>query len=544
MKAHQVIARTLADLGVEHLFGLMGDANMLYVADFQQLDGRRYVGAITEGAALSMADGYSRVKGQVGVCTVTHGPGATNTLTALTEASRARSSVLLMTGSTPVSVRRHNQQVDLAALATVAGVPYLRCGTAADLRGRILEAYLTATQSRTPVLLDLPVDAMFDNVDYEGVAMPLRLRLPSAAGIRDDSETFDDALGLIASARRPLLLAGRGAVVSKAGPEIAALADQVGGLLATSLLARGLFDGHPFDLGVLGTIADERATKLASQADLVVSFGAALNQFTTLNGWLFENRKVIQCDIDSTRFGYLRHADVELIGDARETAVALREIMEHAGSTASVFRSNYEAAGPVPDRNAEIASFPETPGMVDTRAAMIALDRVLPGNRVVVTDCGRFMSAPWRYLSAKTPESFVHTANFGSIGLGIATAVGASFAETADVTVVVAGDGGGMMGLAEFQTAVRESRPMVFVILNDNSYGSEYEELEKFGVDPSYSLLRWPSFVDLAVAMGGRGMRVSSLAELDKLGDDVFSGDLPLLIEIPVDPAVHIGSLR
>jgi len=538
MRVHETVARTLADLGTDTLFGLMGDANMLYVADFQGMPGHSYVGAVGEGAAVSMADGFARVSGRVGVCTVTHGPGATNMITSLTEAVRARTALIVLTGDTPAAARDHVQRVDLAAVAHVAQASYRKVSRAEDLQDELIRAFEQAGRG-VPVVVNIPVDFMLEEIDPAPVTTHVRM---VSDQVLSQSDELDNALGLIASARRPLVIAGRGA--GHAETAIVRLADLLGAPLGTSLLGKGLFTDHPCHLGVIGSVGHEVAIDATVAADVVISFGAGLNHFTTSEGSLFDGCKVVQCDIEPTRFGQMRHADVEIVGDARFTATFLADAIAAAdlGRTtdwSDTIARRLAARDPL----AGVTEHP-SPGTVDMRSVMHAVNTMLPADRTVVTDCGRFMLAPWQLLSVESPRAFTHTVSFGSIGLGLATAIGASVANRSRITVVVGGDGGAMMSMIEFQTAVRLGLPLVFIVLNDGSYGSEYERLEHYGVDPRFSLLEWPSFAEIARAMGGHAMTVAAMDELDELERVVAGQQLPVLVEVVADPSVDIGSVR
>src|SRR6202022_4508692 len=178
---------------------------------------------------------------------------------------------------------------------------------------------------------------------------------------------------------------------------------------------------------------------------------------------------------------------------------------------------------------------------LDVRSAMIRLDELLPRDRIVVTDVGRFVGAPWSFLHVQNPLDFAHSAAFGSIGLGTAMGVGAAAAHPDRLTLAVAGDGGAMMGIVEFSTAVRHRLPMVLVVVNDVGYGAEWTKLRELGVDPRHALIAWPDLADVGRALGGYGLTVRTLADLAFVADHVANAKLPLLVDIRVDAAVDIG---
>lgn len=538
MKAHNAVARGLRDNDVDTMFGVLGDANMLYVTDFIRDEGGRYIGAVDERGAVLMANGYARVGNRLGVASLTHGPAVTNALTAVAEAARSRTPVLVLTGDTP-AVRHHVQRIELPLLIAATGAHYQRARNSADLIDAIALAIRHALATRTPVVLDIPADLM--SGDLKPRRSPHGALSPQA--VKPEEEALDRALGLIASARRPILLAGRGAVVSGAKTELLALADAIGAPLGTTMLARDYFRGDPFDLGVLGTVAHEIAVEALAESDCVIAFGATLNPFTASGGDGFAGKVIVQIDTDRDAFGTFTPVDAAVIGDARAAAHEMSHMLRSANHQSVSYRSERLAASLAKRDPGKDFTDSSSRTTIDVRAAMIRLDEVLPRDRALVTDLGRFVAAAWSYVHVADPLAFAHTASFGSIGLGVAVAVGAATVSTDRVTVAIAGDGGAMMGLMEFSTAVRHGLPLVLVVVNDGCYGAEWTKLQGYGVDPQYALVSWPDLAGLGAALGGHAMTAYTLADLDKAADYVDRGDLPLLIDLRIDPAVDIGVL-
>lgn len=537
MTGHQVVAMALRDLGVDTVFGLMGDANMRYATDFLAAGGR-FVKSVVDGASVGMADGYSRVTDRVGVATVTHGPGVTNSLTALTEAVRAGSRVLLLTGDAPAQ-RDNRQRVDLRGLAGVAGADYRAAHTAGDVADEIGIAFSQVSARRRPLLLDLPSRLLDEPVDYR----PPALRPRPAQRPLPDGDALDEALGVIASARRPVVLAGRGAALSGATDALVAFADLLGAPLATTLLGRDQFRGHDFDLGVFGTLSHPVAIEAIAAADCVIAFGAGLNQYTTDRGALVRDRAVVQVDLEAAAIG--RHAAVTagLVADARAAAEAMLAQLAGVGLASSGLRTAaLRERLAVRDPRTDFADR-STESTVDMRAAAIRLDELLPRDRIVVTDGGRFEHAVWPYLGVSRPTDFAHTVNFGSIGLGTAVALGAAAGRPDQLTVAAVGDGGGAMGLVEFITAVRHRLPVMVVVFNDGAYGAEHRKFLQWGIDPAYSLQEWPDFAEVARTFGGHGATVRTLGDLTGAVRRAVDGELPMLVDIRADPAAPPGVL-
>ncbi|MFC8177248.1 thiamine pyrophosphate-binding protein [Rhodococcus sp. 14-2470-1b] len=533
MKVYSAIAHTLTDYGVDTIFGLIGDANMYSIGEYRRLGKGRYIGAVDEGGACSMAVGYARVGGKVGVATVTHGPGAANTVNAVTEAARTNTPFVLITGSTPRK-RFHIQDIDLKALFSATGAEYYKVLRAEHVVNDLARALARAARTNSAIVLDIPYDICHEDVDYvpaEFISHPKQKFSP-------DDVSMDNALGRLASANRPVILAGRGAVESGARDELIELADLLGAPLATTAAAKDFFHGEKYNLGIMGDHGQPWAVDIIAKSDCIAAFGAALNNYTTVDGELLAGKSVIQVDSAAGAIGRFNPVSCAVTADAATAAAAMVEQLKEAGVAATSFRDSQLTGGVLERDPRQYFTDRSTDTELDVRTAMVTLDENLPADRVIVTDGGRFVPAPWGFLHASTARNFTHTYGWGSIGLGIATAVGAAVANPDAVTVCVAGDGGGMMGLIEFSTAVRHNIPLLVVVLNDSAYGAEYSKFEQTGFSPDNCFQSWPEFSEVARSLGGRGITVRTEKELRDVVAEI--GDLTdqLLIEIKADPSV------
>ncbi|WP_029429893.1 thiamine pyrophosphate-binding protein [Blastococcus sp. URHD0036] len=536
MQVHDAVARTLSEQGVDTLFGLMGDANMLYITDFVSQQGGRFVPVVDERSSLLMAAAYASARNCVGVATVTHGPALTHAMTGLVEATRGNQPVVLVTGDTP-GVASHIQYIDVRAVAALAGAGYERVWSGASAAPDAARAFRRALTERRPIVLDVPFDLLEDECGSDELAARVELAGPHDA----DEESIDAALGLALSASRPVVLAGRGAVHGGARDTLVELAEHLGAPLATTLLARDLFRGHRLDLGVSGTVSTGVASGYLATADCVLAFGASLNQWTTDRGHLLQNARVVHVDRDAARLNAHRPAEISIVGDARAVAAQLLDHLKAAEVEPSS-RSNdtlaRELAEWAPERSFTDRSGTDT---IDLRTAMVTLDRVLPRERNLVTDAGRSMTTPWKFVHGDDPRGFMHSVNFGSIGLGVGTAVGMAVARPDRPTVAVVGDGGFMQGVVELSTAVRERLPLIVVVANDGAYGAEWVKLAEYGLNPEGSRTQWPHLAGLAEAFGARGYTARTVQDLEKL-EDVFA-DLqgPVLVDLVIDPAASLS---
>lgn len=531
MRVPSRVAQVLRTSGVNTVFGLMGDGNLPHLIALIEEQAMCFVPTTGESGAVSMADGMARATGQIGVASVTHGPGMTNTVTALTEAVRARSRVLVLTGDTP-NVPHHLQSFDLQALAHLTGADYVRIRSAESTGSQLAGALTRLRYESRPVVVDIPLDLAVSAGAPEAPPQPLG---PFASVPDDDG--LDAALGIIASARKPAIIAGQGALISGAGSAIEELSELIRAPLATTLLARGMFTDSVHNLGISGTVGSRESLDVLAESDCLIAFGASLNRFTMADGAVAAQGSIIQIDHRQPGRDAFRPPNVAVTGDARKSAVEMRTLLADADFTGSSWRS--QRCG---RRNATKPAFtPATTTGLDLRQAAVTLNEQLPAHRTVVTDTGRFIYSVWPYLDAP-PGQFIHTLNFASIGLGLSTGIGASAANRDRLTIVVAGDGGFLMSVNELATAVREKLPMLIVVANDSAYGMEYFNLAQAGLDPAHALMSDPGIAQIVAGYGARAVSVSTHDELDECLRRLHGlPDGPVVLDLQLDPATVPG---
>jgi thiamine pyrophosphate-dependent acetolactate synthase large subunit-like protein len=526
---YQNIARAVLDHDAGTLFGLMGDANLFMIDHYVRACGGRFVAAAHEGSSVLMALAYSHVSGKTGVATVTHGPALTNCVTALTEGARGNIPMVLLAGDTPVSNPRHLQSIDQREVvkATGAGFEQMRAPNFA-VRD-VARAFFRARTERRPIVLNMPADFMWVETAYEAVTYQV-FNTPAYV---PEGEGVDSAIGMIAAAKRPIVLAGGGACHAREA--LVRLADRLEAPLATTLKAKGLFNGHPFNMDIFGTLSTPAAYDVIGKADCLICFGTGLQDFTTDKGALLKGKRVIQVDADARAIGSAHHPDSALVADAALTADHIVHWLDFAEIQPSGFTRELDAeiltAHPSPVRERQ------APGSVNFVHALESLEDTLPKDRILVTDGGRFMTEVWCRISAPDPRHFVGTVNFGSIGLGLATAIGAGLADPGRPVVLFTGDGGFMMGgINEFNTAVRLGQDLIVIACNDSAYGAEHIQFLDRKMDPGLTEFDWPSFATIASALGGHGLTVRCPEDLQSAIDAVAKRTRPLLIELCLDP--------
>ena len=536
MLGHDAVAQALVDHGVDTVFAVLGDGNLFIGENLQRQHGTNLIGATHEANAVCMAEGLAKASGKLGVASVTHGPGLTNTITALVEGVKNETPMLVVAGDTPVENEQHLQNLDQHALVTASGAGFQPVRNAETIAEDVSTAIRRAHSERRPIVLNVPLNIEWDEVEYVS-RPPLN---PSPVRLAPDPDQLDTALGIIASSTRPLILAGRGAVKSGAKDALLRLGETLGAPLATSLLGTGYFEGEPFNLGIHGTLSHEVAGETLAIADCVIAFGASLNFFTTDYQTLLAGKRVVHVDIDARHIDRHVTVDAGVVGDAAVVASAMNDLLNEAEHKASSFRTNelksrLEAFDP-----AQAFEDKSYQGAVDPRTLTRRLEAGLPKERQVVVDAGRFMLDALT-MSVPKPENLVTSHGFGAIGLGMSTAIGAAVARPTLPTIVCIGDGGYMMGgLTELSTAVHLGLDLIVIVYNDGSYGAEHIQLVTKGMDPTASLHEWPDFCAVAESMGCQTMRIESLDDIDAAIDVVKNRTpgRPVLIEARTDPDV------
>ena len=527
MRVADAVGRGLAGLGVNTVFGVVGSGNF-HVTNALVAGGARFVAARHEGGATVMADAWARTTGAPGVVTVHQGPGLTNAMTGIAEAAKSRTPLLVLAAEAPEI--RSNFHVDVAGLAASVGAVAERLYSPASALADAHRAYSTALGRRT-VVLALPLNVQAGTCD-PGPVPALSRMFPAAPA----AEAVTALAGVLRAARRPVFIAGRGARGRAA--ELERLADACGALLATSAVAKGLFRGSPWNLDVSGGFASPLAAELISDADVIVGWGCSLNMWTTRHGKLIPpEATLVQVDDDATAIGANRPVHLGVVGDVAETAHAVAAALGaegkpggRGGETRSVRDKDpgapgYRSAG-LRERIADQVRWPDVPyvddsakdegdgGRIDPRTLSIALDDLLPAQRTVAVDSGNFMGYPSMYLSVPDEAGFCFTQAFQSIGLGLATAIGAAIARPDRLAVAALGDGGALMGVSELETVARLGLPMVVVVYDDEAYGAEVHHFGPDG-DP-LDTVRFPP-ADIAAigrGFGFEGITVREAADL------------------------------
>ena len=506
------VAVTLAR-HVAHVFGVMGNGNAYFLDALDRLTGTTYTAMRHEAGAVVAADAFHRAGGGLAAATATYGAGFTNTLTALAEAEQAKVPLVLVVGDEPRSGRRP-WDVDQLTLASGVGVRTYSVGRAGAATTTI-SAIEHALVSRGPVVLAIPYDLAQQDAGAVPDTPAPQLPVVPAATTAAAADAVHDLAQALATAKRPLLLAGRGAWLSGAGPALGALADATGAVTATTALGRSLFPAAGYDLGVAGGFGAEGAMELVREADVAVVLGASLNQFTMRFGQLFApGTRVVQVDI-APNATHPRVNDY-IRADAAGVAEALVAELEALGSTSSRWRESVDMEALRAREGGETVA-PD--GRLDPRSAAVRIAGLLPDDRVVVSDGGHFLGWANMYWPVASPERIVLVGTaYQSIGLGFPSVPGAARAKPAATVVLTTGDGGGLMALADLESAVRVAGGRgLAIVWNDAAYGAEVNMYGLKGLADAPMRIPEVDFATLARGVGAEGVVVRTLDDLDHL---------------------------
>ncbi|HEY4535627.1 MAG TPA: thiamine pyrophosphate-binding protein [Enteractinococcus sp.] len=522
------IGALLGQLGIGHCFGVVGSGNF-HVTNALRAAGVPFTATRHEGGASTMADAYARMSDTVAAVSLHQGCGLTNAATGIGEAAKSDSPVLVLAAEASRGALHSNFAMDQDGFATSLGATAHRVHTPETAIADVLRAYRTVLRERRTVVLNLPLDVQaapaVGSIDGLYVSPP--------AAQRPGHRSVTALVELLEAAERPVFIAGRGGRGAKA--EIAALAQQTGALLATSAVAKGLFNDDAFNLGISGGFSSPLTAELITGADLIVAFGTALNMWTMRGGKLIgADTKIVQIDLDDAAIGAHRPVTLGVVADAAATAIDTMALL----SKSQPPRYRTET---IRERIATGVRWDQTPTedlcvpgqYVDPREITKRLNELLPTERVVSIDSGNFMGYPSQYLDVPDAFGFCFTQAFQAIGLGLYTAIGSALAQPNRLPVLGTGDGGFLMAIQELETAVRYDIPLVVLVYNDAAYGAEIHHFT--GQDHHTVTFPDTDIAAIARGFGAQAITVRDVADLDAVEEWLASTPTtPLVIDAKI----------
>jgi thiamine pyrophosphate-dependent acetolactate synthase large subunit-like protein len=535
MKVYQRLAQSFKAEGTSAVFGIMGDANMYWYSELDKL-GVQLVEVRHEGAGLGMADGWARATHTPGIASTTCGPGTSQLATALLVAARAESPLVAFCGEHPTVDDGYNQRLNQGRFAEACETAFVRMNSAESADDVVRKAFYIARLESRPVMFSCPMDLQQKNWEDDEPYQPSSTIMPKRAS-GPDADSLKRAVDIISKAKKPVIVAGRGARWSGAGEAILKLAERTGALVATSLMAKTWLSKDPFHIGVSGLYATKTAIELLQESDCVIGVGASLNRYTTEHGYLYPNAKFVHLDVKPhVLMGNSRSSDVYIQTDAKlgvealEAALAKESFKQTGYRTAEVKK---KLVGHFQDRK----EYPIEDDKVDPREVVTTLDEVVPDTMSLLTGSGA--SAGFSNILFTKERPLVMASHFfGCIGQMMPAAMGAVVASGYKPHVLVDGDASVMMHLAEFDTMVRYKMPLLIVVLNNEALGSEYYKLDVHKMDKELSVIKTPDLGAVAKAFGGKGKLATSIEDVQKAAQEWVANPCPMIIDARIERAV------
>ena len=515
MRAHEAIPQLVGRSGATKVFSMLGGTNVAWLAYGVEHGYFDLVKTRHEESSGHAAYGYSRSTGRLGVFTVTQGPGFANSINALTVAQKSHVPVLLIVGESPATGSHFTEQnIDQRAHTEAIGAGFHHVLAADELERRFREAVRAAFWNGCPQVLSI-ADSV---VDAEGI----QLSDDPIEGVRPTNQPDFDAVAVavdaLENAKRPLILAGQGAVLADSRAELVELADLVGARVANTLGANCFFAGHPHDLGLCGTWSPEPARECLAMSDAVIAFGASLNEKTLGEGYLFGNAKIFQCEIDTSRPFKASQPEYGLVGDARQAALAIITEWKRRGLEARPVQGETPSMEEIRDALMKVDMKPSVNQLLDLRRIYSLMDRKLPRSRIVITDSGSSLGTLPNLIGAPDAKHWLVGRSYGSVGLGLGIAIGAAAAHPEAKVAAFIGDGGFMMALSALDSFRLYGMNNVFIgIMNNEAYGSEIKCLDAAGMPRDIVFQDLPDIPTLAAAYGAVGSVVRTYDELTAL---------------------------
>jgi acetolactate synthase-1/2/3 large subunit len=540
LRVYDILARSFVQEDVRTCFSLLGDANMNFASRLAE-QGCRMIYVRHEHCAVAAAMAFARKTGEIGVATVTCGPGLTQLMTALPAAVRARLPLVIFAGEAPLKSGWYNQGIDQAPFVTATGAAYHSLHLPARMPTAIRDAFLQARRERRPVVVGVPFD--LQDLAWAGsevLPAPSKTLVPQVSPVPPHPEDVARVAKMIGAAGKVIVMAGLGAVEAGAAMACRKLAETCDGLLAETLPARGLFHDDPFSLGVAGGFSSDIAFECFGEADLIIAVGCSLTFHNAAGGKLFPKAEVLQLDLDPVSVNQGRiAADAHMRADARLGVEALVD--------ASTRRTPSWRSADLADRirtlPADRMSFDIEPGVFDPRDVVAALEDALPADWEMVNSSGH-CSYYFAHMPSRPQSHFLTIREFGAIGNGTSFAMGVAAARPDRTVVLFDGDGSLLMHIQELETIKRHGLNILIVVLNDGAYGSEIHKLRAEGLPEEGAVFGRTDLAAIARGFGLGGETVTDLAALPELVDRFAKTGGSSVFDIPVSDQVVSPVIR
>jgi len=526
----EIIIESLKKEGVEAIFGYPGGTVLPFYDALYDSDLKHYLVRHEQGAAHA-ADGYARATGKPGVCLATSGPGATNLVTGIATAYMDSVPLIALTGQVACGLLGSDsfQEADITGITLPITKHNFLVKDVDDLARTIKEAFHIATTGRPgPVLIDLPKDIQVKQTKFNyPESIQLKGYKPTVEGNKGQTA---NAAKLISAARKPVIYAGGGVIISGAESELLRLAELTLSPVTTTLMGKGAFpETHPLSLGMLGMHGTWPANYAVCECDLLIAVGARFGDRVT--GKIDEfapEARIIHIDIDPAEIGKNVQIDVPIVGDLKKVLAEVNEKLEQ--NPASDWQDKiglWKAEHPLKY---------ETNGTLKPQFIIEEIYDVTKGEAIIVTEVGQNQMWAAQYYKYTKPRTFISSGGLGTMGYGLPAAIGAKVGCPDSIVIDIAGDGSIQMNIQELATAVQYNIPVIVAILNNNYLGMVRQWQEIF-YDRRYSYtdITGPDFVKLAEAYGAMGIRVTDAKDVKPAMKQAIAANRPVVIDFVVE---------
>jgi len=536
----EILIESLRHEGVDTLFGFPGGAVLkIYDTLMNYSEEVRHILVRHEQGAVHAADGYARSSGKVGVCLVTSGPGATNTVTGIATAYMDSIPLVILTGQVPTMLIGNDafQEADIVGITRPCTKHSYLVKDVKDLPMTIKQAfYLARTGRPGPILVDLPKDVMADSSEF---SYPSKVKLasynPTYVG---HAGQIKRAAKLMAKAERPLIYAGGGVISSNASKELTALAQKFSLPVTTTLMGLGCFPGtNPLFLGMLGMHGTFQANMAVTHCDTLIAIGARFDDRVTGKVESFSPQsKKIHIDIDPTSISKNVLVDIPIVGDAKNVLKNILKVFEEEPA-----QDWTKMRAPWLRRIDEWkTAYPLTykPGpCIKPQFVIEKIYEVTGGDVIITTEVGQNQMWTAQFFTFTKPRTLLTSGGLGTMGYGFPAAIGAQVAFPEKTVIDIAGDGSFQMNIQELATAVQYNLPVKVAVLNNHCLGMVRQWQELF-CDKRYSQTIFevvPDFVKLAEAYGAVGLRATKPEEVEPVIREALSLTRPVVMDFAVD---------
>lgn len=538
MTGAQILMEILKSEGVDTIFGFPGGAVIDIYDELSKTD-IRHILVRHEQGAVHAADGYSRASGRVGVCLVTSGPGATNTVTGIASAFMDSIPVVIITGQVPTHLIGNDafQEVDIVGITRSCTKHNYLVTNAEDLAGILKEAFYLARSGRPgPVLVDIPKDIARTVIQF---TMPEESNLKSYRPTYNPNiKQLQKIISLIEESEKPVIFAGGGVILSKGSKELMEFARKTKIPVTASLMGLGAFPGSdPLWLGMIGMHGTFRANMSVGACDLLIAIGVRFDDRVTGKTDSFApNAKIVHIDIDPTSIRKNIPVSVPVVGDCR---IALDQLNQMTGHTDSG-KINKKRQKWFNQINRWKTTKPLSYKQKQTIMPQYVIENlfnITKGKAIITTEVGQNQMWAAQYYHFDKPGHFITSGGLGCMGFGLPAAIGAQIACPGELVVDIAGDGSIQMNIQELATAVQYSLPVKVVILNNRYLGMVRQWQELF-YDKRYSCTSMdhsPDFVKLAEAYGAVGLRATKPEEVLPVLKKGLNSDKTVIMDFQIE---------